>query len=266
MSGFAGQRIIITGASVGIGRGVALALARQGAKLALGARNQAALESVVTECRALGGEAIAVPTDVTDAQACRRLIEATVDKLGGIDGLVNNAGISMWARFEEVQDLSIFEQLMRVNYLGAVYCTHYALPHLKASRGLLVAISSMTGFNGVPTRSGYAASKQAMQGFFDSLRIELAGTGVEVLVVLPGFVATDVRAHAFGGDGKPLGESPRDEAHDMSVEECARLIVSAMAKRRRELVMMKTPRIARLIKLFAPSVMDRLVARAIREK
>jgi short-subunit dehydrogenase len=124
----------------------------------------------------------------------------------------------------------------------------------------------MTGLNGVPTRSGYCASKQALQGLYDSLRIELGGSGVDVLVVLPGFVATDVRARAFGGDGKPLGESPREESGDMSVEECARRTVAAMGRRQRELVMLKTPKLARLLKLFAPSLMDRMVARAIREK
>jgi NAD(P)-dependent dehydrogenase (short-subunit alcohol dehydrogenase family) len=115
-------------------------------------------------------QAIAVPTDVTDPNACKRLIDESVRQFGGIDILVNNAGIGAIARFKEVTDLSIFEQVMRVSYLGAVYCTYYALPHLKASKGLLVAISSLCGKQGVPTRSGYVASKHAMQGFFDTLR------------------------------------------------------------------------------------------------
>jgi short-subunit dehydrogenase len=170
----------------------------------------------------------------------------------------------MWARFDEVTDLSLFERLMRVNYLGAVYCTHFALPHLVRAGGLIVAVSSLTGKTGVPTRTGYAASKHAMQGFFDSLRIELKERGVDVLVVSPGFVATDVRARAVGGDGRPLGKSKRrEDRRTMPVERCAELIAAAMEKRRRELVM--GPPGALFMKLLAPAVIDRLAARAIRD-
>jgi NAD(P)-dependent dehydrogenase (short-subunit alcohol dehydrogenase family) len=146
---------------------------------------------------------------VTQPEACQQLVEKAIATFGQIDSLINNAGISMVTRFDEITDLSIFEQVMQVNYLGAVYCTHYALPYLKASRGLLVAISSLCGKTAVPTRSGYVASKHAMQGFFDTLRIELRGTGVDVLVVSPGFVATDIRERALGANGQPLGQSPR---------------------------------------------------------
>jgi short-subunit dehydrogenase len=259
--------VVITGASVGIGKVLALELASRGANLVLAARNTEALEQTAKECVSAGGQAILVPTDVADEGACKKLIEAAVEKFGRIDLLVNNAGISMWARFEELKDLSIFEKIMRVNYFGAVYCTYYALPHLKASRGLLVAISSLTGKTGVPTRSGYAASKHAMQGFFDTLRIELLGTGVDVLVVSPGFVATDIRARAFGTGGKSIGESPREESSGtMSVEECVRQIVRAMEKRQRELVMTTKGRLGMWLKLIAPGLVDRLAANAVREK
>ncbi|HEY9657181.1 MAG TPA: SDR family oxidoreductase, partial [Allocoleopsis sp.] len=155
------------------------------------------------------------------------------------------------------------EQVMRVNYLGAVYCTHYALPSLKASRGLLVAISSLCGKTGVPTRSGYVASKHAMQGFFDTLRIELLPTGVDVLVVSPGFVATDIRQRAMGGDGAPLGKSPRDESKGtMTVEDCVRLIIRAMERRQREEVMTVKGKLIPWAKLIVPGLVDRLAARA----
>jgi short-subunit dehydrogenase len=227
--------------------------------LVLAARNQAALEDVVAACAGAQGKAIAVPTDVTQPDACQHLIETAVATFGQIDSLVNNAGISMLSRFDRVTDLSIFEQVMRVNYLGAVYCTHFALPYLKTSQGLLVAISSLSGKTGVPTRSGYVASKYAMQGFFDTLRIELQGTGVDVLVVSPGFVATDIRQRALGGDGQPLGQSPRDESQgNMSVDECVRQIVGAMERRKREHVMTLKGKITPWMKLIMPGVVDRI--------
>ncbi|HTQ47217.1 MAG TPA: SDR family oxidoreductase, partial [Polyangiaceae bacterium] len=191
-----------------------------------------------------------------------------VERFGHVDVLVNNAGLSMWARFEEVTDLTVFDRIMRVNYLGSVYCTHHALPHLKRSRGLLVAISSLTGKLGVPTRSGYAASKHAMQGFFDSLRIELLGTGVDVLVASPGFVRTPIRERVLGGDGKPIGESPRKEdgATTMSLEECTRILVRAIDRRERDVIMTRQARLGMWVKLVAPSVVDRIALRAVRER
>jgi short-subunit dehydrogenase len=195
------------------------------------------------------------------------LVEVAVQTFGQVDILVNNAGISMLARFDAVEDLSIFEQIMQVNYLGAVYCTHAALPYLKASRGLLVAISSLAGKTGVPTRSGYVASKHAMQGFFDTLRIELKGTGIDVLVVSPGFVATDIRQRAMGPNGHPLGKSPRDESKDtMPVEECVRQIIGAMERRKREQVMTLKGRIHPWLKLLAPSLVDQVAADAARSQ
>jgi len=204
--------VVLTGASAGIGEALALAMAREGARLALGARSEAALRDLAVRCEAAGGEALAVPTDVTDPAQCGALVEAAVTRWGGVDMLINNAGVSMVTTFRDVTDLGVFERLMQVNYLGAVYCTHHALRHLEASRGLVVAVSSLTGKTGVPFRTGYSASKHAMQGFFDSLRIELADTGVDVCVISPGFVATDIRARALGGDGKPVGVSPREES------------------------------------------------------
>jgi short-subunit dehydrogenase len=267
---FANKTIILTGASAGIGQALALSLAQQGANLVLAARNQAALEETVAACTNQPGSAIAsgtapraiaIPTDVTQPEACQQLIEKALTAFGQIDILINNAGISMLTRFDEITDLSIFEQVMQVNYLGAVYCTHYALPYLKASRGLLVAISSLCGKTAVPTRTGYVASKHAMQGFFDTLRIELQGTGVDVLVVSPGFVATDIRQRALGADGQPLGQSPRDENKgNMSVDECVRQIVWAMEQRKREHLMTLKGKVIPWAKLIAPGFVDRIAA------
>ncbi|MGQ9840093.1 MAG: SDR family oxidoreductase [Anaerolineae bacterium] len=257
--------VVLTGASSGIGRALALELAGQGAWLALAARNVERLEAVAAECRARGGRAIVVPTDVAVEAQCRSLIQRTVAEFERLDTLINNAGISMWARFEELQTLAPLEEIMRVNYLGAAYCTFYALPHLKQNRGRIVAVSSLAGKGGVPTRSGYAASKHALVGFFDSLRIELAGTGVTVTIVYPDFVTSEIRERAYGADGKPLGVSPVRESEVMSAKTCAALIARAAAERRRELIMGTRGKIGLWLKLIAPAVVDRIAAKAIRE-
>ena len=173
MTVYAGRVVVVTGASQGIGKALCLELAPQGPRLVLAARDATALEAVAAECRARGAEALVVPTDVGDESACRALVDRAVERYGALDVLVNNAGMGMLARFEDVTDLSLYERLMRVNYLGSVYPTFYALPHLKRSRGQIVAVSSLAGLNGVPGRTAYAATKHAQMGFFDSLRIEL---------------------------------------------------------------------------------------------
>jgi NAD(P)-dependent dehydrogenase (short-subunit alcohol dehydrogenase family) len=267
VSPFRSSVVIVTGASSGIGRALARQLASEGAWLALAARSRDELEDAVRECEAVGAaagaRAIAVPTDVADEAQCRALIERTVGTYGRIDTLINNAGISMWARFDALRDLEGLERIMRVNYFGAVYCTFHALPHLKRTRGRLVGVSSLTGKTGVPTRTGYAASKHAMAGFFDSLRIELADDGVSVTMIYPGFVATGVRRHAVGPDGRPLGESPVQEDAVMTAEECARRTLRAAARRERELVMTARGKIGQWLRLVAPSLTDRIAARAI---
>ena len=255
--------VIVTGASSGIGRELARQLAAQGAWLSLAARDLERLEAVKAECLASGGKAIAVRTDVCDPEQCAALVRRTVDEFGRIDALVNNAGVTMWATFEQVTDLGIFEKIMRTNYLGSVYCTHFALPYLKQTKGQIVGISSLTGKAGVPTRSGYAASKHAMVGFFDSLRIELAPEGVTVTMIYPGFVASEVRARAFGPDGKPLETSPVREGEVMPVETCARLVVRAMQGRKRELVMTMRGKLGQWLKLIAPKLVDNIARKAI---
>jgi NAD(P)-dependent dehydrogenase (short-subunit alcohol dehydrogenase family) len=235
--------------------------------VALAARSAGELDAAAEECRAAGAaagaRAVAVPTDVAVEAECRALVERAVAEFGRLDALVCNAGVSMWARFDALADLRGLERIMQVNYFGAVYCTAAALPHLKRSRGRLVAVSSLTGKTGVPTRTGYAASKHAMAGFFDSLRIELADEGVSVTVVYPGFVATGVRRHAFGADGRPLAASPVREGEVMTAEECARRTLRAAARRERELVMTARGRVGQWLKLVAPGLTDAIARRAI---
>lgn len=262
---FQNKVVIITGASSGIGRELAFRLASEGARLALAARDATRLEEVRIECEKRGGKTIAVPTDVAEQSQCEALIAKTVEAFGRIDILVNNAGISMWAYFDEVTDLGIFEQIMQVNYMGSVYCTHYALPYLKQSRGQIVGVSSLTGKNGIPTRSGYGASKHAMAGFFDTLRIELEPDGVAVTMIYPGFVATEVRKRAFGGDGKPLGDSPVREKEIMTVEECVNQMLPVIRGRKRELVMTLRGKLGLWIKLIAPKLVDNIARKAIEQ-
>jgi short-subunit dehydrogenase len=261
---YAGKVVIVTGASTGIGRALCLELAPQRPRLVVAARDEARLHAVAEECRARGAEVIVAPTDVTVAEQCRTLVERAVAHFGGVDALVNNAGMSMWARFDEVQDLSVFEALMRVNYLSAVYLTHHALPELKRRRGQIVGVASLAGLTGVPTRTGYAASKHAMVGFFDSLRVELRGTGVAVTVVAPDFVVSEIHRRSLGPDGQPLGRTPMQESKIMTTEACARMIVRAMTGRRRLVVGSLRGRVGRWARLVSPGLIDRIAERAVR--
>jgi NAD(P)-dependent dehydrogenase (short-subunit alcohol dehydrogenase family) len=206
---------------------------------------------------------VTVRADVAVEHDCQAIVAGAVLAFGRLDALVNNAGATMWARFEEIEDVSVLERIMRVNYMGAVYCTRHALPYLRDSRGRIVGISSLAGRTGVPTRTGYAASKHAMTGFFDSLRIELADSGVSVTMIYPGFVATGIRENATGPDGKPIMVSPVQEGEVMKVEDCARRIVRAMERREREVVMTARGKMGLWLKLIAPGLVDRIARRAI---
>jgi len=255
--------VILTGASTGIGEALAHQLAQQGAWLALAARNAAKLEQVAAECRAHGSRALVVPTDVTDEAQCELLIDRTVAEFGRIDTLINNAGLSMWMKLEEVEDLASLEYLMRVNFFGSMYCTYYALPHLKRTKGRIIAIASVAARTGVPTRTGYAASKHAMVGFFESLRIEVEDDGVSVTIAYPDFVASGMHTRSLGADGQPLGHNPLQVDKIMTSEECARLTLEGAARRRRQVVMSNRSRLGQWLKLIAPGQVDKIAKKAI---
>jgi len=255
--------VAITGASKGIGAELARQLAAKGAKLVLAARGEKELAEIADDCRRAGASAVTATADVAIERDCQAVVATALEAFGRLDTLVNNAGASMWARFEDIEDMSILQRIMQVNYMGAVYCTRHALPHLRASRGRIVGISSLAGRVGVPTRTGYSASKHAMTGFFDSLRIELAESGVTVTMIYPGFVATGIRENATGPDGKPIAVSPVKESQVMSVEDCARRIVAAIERREREVVMTARGKLGLWLKLIAPALVDRIAKRAI---
>lgn len=265
------KTLIITGASDGIGAEMARQLAqRHGAEvgLVLAARNEALLEEVARQCRSHGSEVLVAPTDVTDQAQCRTLIERGVERFGWLDALVNNAGVSAQALFEQVQpeDLGWYEDLMRVNLWGSVWCTHAALPHLKASRGQLVAVSSLAGLVGVPGRTAYSASKFAMTGFFEALRAELKPAGVSVTTAYPGVVATRIRYRGYNAAGQPAGTSGLKEDRAMPVEVCARLILDGMGRREREVVLERRAKLGRFLKLLAPGLVENMALAALKDE
>lgn len=250
--------IIITGASSGIGFALASELAQRGAVLALGARNGQKLEEMVRDFSRRGVTSIAVPTDVSREDECRNLVQKTVEAFGRVDVLINNAGISMRALFEDL-DLKVLHQLMDVNFWGTVYCTKYALPHLLQSRGSVVGIISIAGYIGLPGRTGYAASKFAIRGFLDTLRCENRKKGLHVLVAAPGFTSSNIRNLSLTADGTPQGTTPRDEGKMMTAEEAARRIVRAIEKRKRSLILtFLEGKFTVFLNKFCPSLVDRL--------
>ncbi|MFZ3220967.1 MAG: SDR family oxidoreductase [Rhodoferax sp.] len=263
--------IIITGASDGIGAEMACQLARtHGSRVALvlAARNATLLAAVAAQCEAFGARVLVVPTDVSEQAQCRALVEQTVRAFGRVDTLINNAGISAQALFSEVkaEDLGWYEQLMRVNLWGSVWCTHAALPYLKASRGRIVAVSSLAGLIALPGRTAYSTSKFAMTGFFDALRTELHSAGVTVTTAFPGVVLTNIRTHGLNAAGQAAGSSGLKEDKAMGVEECARHILSGMEQRRREVLMTTQGHVGRWLKLLAPRLVDRMALAALKDE
>ena len=263
MQSFANKTVVLTGASDGIGAEIARQLAPEKPRLVLAARNEDRLNEVAFRCRKAGAEILVVPTDIADRSQCERLIAQTGERFGGIDVLVNNAGISMHAKFDEITDLSTFETVMAVNFFGAMWCTHAALPALKQSRGIIVGMSSLAGRTGVPGRTAYCASKFALSGFFEALRIEVAQAGIGVTMIFPGVVATETRRNGLDGSGRRAGKSGIDEKDAMSAERCAALAIAGMRARKREVVMTTQGRLGLKLKAFAPQVIDRLAIRAL---
>ncbi len=263
------QTIVITGASDGIGAELARQLAKQlgsDVRLVLAARQEALLEQVAAACQALGASVRVIRTDVSDPQQCRQLIDTTVAECGGMDVLINNAGVSAHAMLSEVHadDLAWYESLMRVNLWGSVWCTHAALPHVRARQGRIVAVSSLAGLVGVPGRTAYSASKFAMTGFFEALRAELLGSGVSVTTAYPGVVDTQIRVNGLNAKGQTAGSSGLKEDRAMPVAECAALILQSMWAREREVVMTWQGKMGRWLKLIAPGLVEKMAWAALK--
>lgn len=253
---------VVTGASTGIGRSLALQLADKGAKVAIAARRVEKLEEVAAECHSRGGEALVIPTDVSDESQCKSLVEKTVAAFGKLDMLINNAGLAVVARLEDYSDLNLFRHTLNVNFYGAVYCTYYALPYLKQSRGRIVAVSSLGGKSPAPYNSAYVSSKYAMHGFFESLRIELVHDEVSVTIICPSWVVTNFHEAQLNKDGVARGPQGRAiyTSEMMTADRCAEAILKAANERKRELVMSPGKLVAWL-KLIAPQQLDRLIVK-----
>jgi NAD(P)-dependent dehydrogenase (short-subunit alcohol dehydrogenase family) len=227
------KAVLVTGGSSGIGKATALRLAKLGAHVALAARNPVALEQVRREIEQAGEAALIVPTDVTDPEQMRLAVEATLARFGKLDILLASAGLSMRAYFDGSQ-LEAMERVMRVNFFGTLYATHFALPHVKQTKGSLVAVSSLTGKRGIPSYSIYGASKFAIQGLYEALHLELARDGVHVGVVSPAFVDTPLRDNVLGPDGKPWDVPSPPPFRIWPVEKCVDRIVRLIVKRQRQ--------------------------------
>jgi len=252
-----GKVVVITGASSGIGLACARAFASRGAYVVMAARSAGQLAQQAEELSALPGRVVAIPCDVTREEDCKQLIDQTVSHFQRIDVLVNNAGISMRALFADL-DLDVLRRLMDVNFWGAVYCTKYAMPHLLASKGSVVGVSSIAGFKGLPARTGYSASKFALYGFLDALRVENLKTGLHVMVIAPGFTASNIRRVALAADGSVQGETPRDESKMMSAGEVAEILVKGVEKRKRNIILTTEGRAVMLLRSLFPGLLDKL--------
>ncbi|MDE5709290.1 MAG: SDR family oxidoreductase [Alistipes sp.] len=257
MKNFNNKTVVVTGASSGIGEALAREFAARGARVVLGARSIQKLQLIAGEIREKGGQAAYCGVDVTKPEECRELIETAVREFGGVDVLICNAGLSMRAIFDEV-DLDVLHRLMDVNFWGTVNCCKYALPYLQASKGSVVGVSSVAGLHGLPGRTGYSASKYAMTGFLETLRIENLKKGLHVMIACPGFTASNVRFSALTADGSQQGETPRNEEKMMTSEEVARIIARGVARRKRLCLMEIEGRATHFVKKFAPAFLDRM--------
>lgn len=250
--------VIVTGASSGIGKAIAMEYAKNGAKVVLAARNTNKLLQIKINIERAGGTAVFIETDVSKKSDCKNLIDQTVKKFGKIDILVNNAGISMRASFSKLK-LEVLESVMNINFWGTVYCSKYAIPYLLEQKGSIIGISSISGVTPLPGRTGYVASKYAMDGFLNTLRIEYMKKGLHVLVVHPGFTASNIRNTALNNEGKSQKETPRNESRMMPAEKVAKIVVRATIKRKRDLVLTLQGKMAVWVYKNFPHLADKLI-------
>lgn len=254
---FKDKVIIVTGASSGIGLASARLFASRGAKVVMAARSYQKLLELAPTVSADSSRVLCVKTDVAVEDDCRNLIGETLKAFGRIDVLVNNAGISMRAMFKDL-DLGVIKSLMDVNFWGTVFCTKYALPHLLEAKGQVVGVISTAGFTALPARTGYSASKYAVRGFLDTIRIEHLKDGLGVLVFAPGYTESNVRKAALTADGSQQGETPLNEGKLMSAEECARHLARGLERRKSQMVLTGLGKLTVTAHNLFPRLTDRL--------
>jgi NAD(P)-dependent dehydrogenase (short-subunit alcohol dehydrogenase family) len=259
---FAGKTVVVTGAAGGLGRSLCLRFGAAGARVAALDLRPEPLSALARDMAASGHEVFTQVCDVTDAAACAKAMRLASDRLGSIDLLINNAGISHRSAFADTR-LGVIHRVMDVNFFGAVNCTHAALPALRASRGMVIAVSSVAGFSPLIGRTGYAASKHALHGFFDSLRTELEGDGIDVMLVCPSFIATGIEGAALGGDGQPVGRARQTTGGEMTPTDAASRIFSVALAGRRLLLLGATARLAWLVSRCSPRFYAALMKRRL---
>ena len=253
---FEGKVAIVTGASSGIGLATATLLAKYNAKVVLAARSEDKLNEI---CKDLSqySEVISVKTDVSVESDCQNLVEQTVKRFGQIDILINNAGISMRAMFKDL-DLNVIRRLMDVNFWGTVYCTKYALPYILENKGSIVGVISTAGYKGLPGRTGYSASKFAINGFLDTLRSEHLYDGLHVMIYAPGFTSSNIRKTALMADGSQQGETPREEGKMMTSERVAEIMLNHLRKRSRRATLTFTSKLLLVLTRLFPTITDHM--------
>ncbi len=254
---FRNRVVIVTGASAGIGAALAEELAKQGARIAIAARREDRLDEVAKKCRALGCEVLITPTDVCDESQCEKLIEKTLEHYGQLDMLINNAGLAATALFDQFPDLNLFRHVINVNFYGVIHCTYYALPYLKQTKGRIVTISSIGGKTAIPYNTPYCASKYALHGFLDALRMETKSHGVSVTTICPWWVVTEFHEAQMDKNGISRGAGGRKIYHKrmMTAKRCAEITLKAAHKRKREILM--GPGIPAVwLKLISPNLLD----------
>ncbi len=260
----AGKVFIVTGASSGIGEELSRVLAKKGAKVVCAARRADELKRVSDSINDSGGSALAVQADITDLAACQNMVHKTIDTYGQLDGLILNAGVSMWTRFEDITDPSFFQDLMNVNYHGAVNCCHAALPSLKQAHGKIVSCSTAQAHMGFPNHSGYVASKHALHGFLETLDMELRGEITILEAVLSWIRGTNLRGNAFGADGKKHEESAKKHTSEsVSLEDCVEQIIRAIERDKKMVHIPGKLALVPFLNTFFKGFLQRKVMRAI---
>lgn len=250
--------VVITGGSSGIGKALANEFGLKGAKILITGRNKEALEQAVEELKNMGVTIHGFQADASNEGDNKKMAEEAIQLYGKIDILIANAGISMRAMFDNL-DLDVIKKVMDINFYGVLYATKYCLPSIEANKGSVIGISSIAGFRGLPGRSGYSASKFALNGFLEVLRTEMLKKGVHVLTACPGFTASNIRKKSLLADGSHQGESPRKEEKMMTAEECARHIYKATRKRKKFLVLTSQGKMTVFLNKWFPGFMDKMV-------
>ena len=258
-----GKVVIVTGASSGIGEALSRRLMNGGARVVMTARNEEKMKAIAAEYPQ--ADVLIVKADVSRREDCANVIAKTVEHFGGINVLINNAGMSMRAIFEDL-DLKVIEQLMNVNFWGTVFCTREAIPFLLKSKGSVVGVSSIAGFQGLPARTGYSSSKFAMHGFLNTLRVETLNQGLHVMIACPGFTESNIRNTALTADGSPQGSTPLDEKHLMSADDVAGRIIRGIEKRKRTLVMTTQGKLVVLLGKFFPKWVDKMTYKTMKKE